>query len=79
MEMLQRQEGEIVRDRVFQVVKEETGASPLILKAVMMRLGWLYLEASHHIGSHVVGWSGSSLEERSSNLNQWNRALKLCR
>ncbi|KAG2143672.1 hypothetical protein DEU56DRAFT_938733 [Suillus clintonianus] len=42
---LQRQEGEIVRDRVFhwQVVKEETDASPLILKAVMMRLGWLYL------------------------------------
>jgi hypothetical protein len=42
-ELLQRQAVEIVGYRVFLVVKEETGASPLILKAVMMRQGLLYL------------------------------------
>jgi hypothetical protein len=41
-ELLQRQAGEIGY-RVFLVVKEETDASPLILKAVMMRQGLLYL------------------------------------
>jgi hypothetical protein len=46
-ELLQRQAGEIVGYRVFLVVKEETGASPLILKAVMMAQGLLYLEAGH--------------------------------
>lgn len=53
-ELMQRQAGEIVGYRVFLAVKEETDASPLNLKAVMMRQGLLYLEAGPRL-------SGSSL------------------